>query len=153
MDRADDRTRLAIMLAGQCGLRRGEIARAQREDVERDLSGWSLRVTGKGGHERIVPLPDALAETILSRPAGWLFPSPAGGHLTPHWLGRTISDALGSGLTTHTLRHRAGTTAYAGTHDLRAVQEMLGHSKPETTACYVAIPDSAIRAAVAAAAA
>jgi integrase/recombinase XerD len=73
--------------------------------------------------------------------------------LTPHWLGRTVSAALGSGLTTHTLRHRAATTAYAGTHDLRAVQEMLGHSKPETTAQYTAIPDSSIRAAVAAAAA
>jgi len=54
---ADDRARLAIMLAAQCGLRRSEIARVRREDLEPDLVGHALRVAGKGGHVRIVPLP------------------------------------------------------------------------------------------------
>lgn len=145
---ADDRARLAIMLAGMCGLRRGEIARAQREDMERDLEGWSLRVVGKGGHERMVPLPDLLVEEIKARPVGYLFPSSHGEHLTPAHLGKLVSANLPGDLTTHTLRHRCATVAYAGTRDLRAVQELLGHSKPETTAIYTAIPDNAVRDAM-----
>lgn len=150
---ADERARLAIMLAGRCGLRRGEIAAARREDVEPDLLGYSLRVTGKGSHVRMVPLPADLAAAILRRPAGWLFPSSHGGHLTPHHLGKVVSRNLPPGLTTHTLRHRCATVAYAATRDLRAVQELLGHAKPETTAIYTAVPDGAVRAAMDAAAA
>lgn len=145
---ADERERLAIMLAGGCGLRRGEVAQARREDVERDLLGWCLRVVGKGGHVRLVPLPDEVAEEVLRRPAGWLFPSPRGGHLTPHHLGKLVSGCLGGDLTMHTLRHRCGTVAYAATKDLRAVQELLGHAKPETTAIYTETPPASIRAAV-----
>lgn len=145
---SDDRARLAIMLAGMCGLRRGEIAKAQREHLERDLVGWSLRVTGKGGHVRLVPMPDALADEIHRRDPGWLFPSTHGGHLTPHHLGKIISANLPGDLTTHTLRHRCATVAYAGSRDLRAVQELLGHAKPETTATYTAVPDESVRRAM-----
>jgi integrase len=145
---ADDRARLAILLAGVCGLRRGEIAAARREDVERDLLGWALRVRGKGGHVRLVPLTDEIERTIRLRPPGWLFPSSHGGHLTPHHLGKIVSRCLPDGLTTHTLRHRCGTQAYAATKDLRAVQELLGHAKPETTAIYTFVSGDAIRAAV-----
>lgn len=151
---ADARARLAIQLAGVCGLRRAEIAATRREDVEADLLGHVLRVAGKGGHVRLVPLPENLAREIMARPAGWLFPSPVrpGAHLTPHHLGKVISSNLPDGLTTHTLRHRCGTVAYAATGDLRAVQELLGHAKPETTALYTAISGEAIRAAMSGAA-
>lgn len=148
---ADKRARMATLLAGVCGLRRGEVARLRREDVVEDLSGWSLLVLGKGGKERLVPLPDDLARMLLACPAGWLFPSPAGGHLTPHHLGKLVSANLPAGYTMHTLRHRCATVAYSHTNDLRAVQELLGHAKPETTAIYTAVPGGAIRAAVAAA--
>jgi integrase len=142
-----------MLLAGQCGLRRGEIARASREDVEQDLSGWSLRVLGKGGHTRMVPLTDELGREILRRDPGYLFPSSHGGHLTPHHLGKTIAAALAAGHTTHSLRHRCATVSYAATRDLRAVQELLGHAKPETTAIYTLVPDDAVRSAMLAAAA
>ena len=148
LDIADDRARLAILLAGACGLRRGEIARTRREDMERDLTGWSLRVLGKGGQPRLVPLPEHVAAEIARRPAGWLFPSTHGGHLTAHHLGKIVSANLPDGLTTHTLRHRCATVAYAGSRDLRAVQELLGHAKPETTAIYTAVPDNAVREAM-----
>lgn len=149
----DERVRLAAALAGACGLRRGEIVTACREHLEPDPGGgWSLRVAGKGGHVRMVPLPESLADAILTRPPGWLFPSSHGGHLTPHHLGKLVAAALPGDLTTHTLRHRAGTVAYQATRDLRAVQELLGHAKPETTALYTRVPRDAIRAAMEAAA-
>lgn len=151
---ADARSRLAIMLAAQCGLRRSEIARSRTDDMEADLLGWSLRVAGKGGHVRLVPLSEELAGLVHGAEAGWLFPSPRGGsHLTPHHLGKIVSRYLPGGLTTHTLRHRCATISYAATHDLRAVQELLGHAKPETTMAYTQVPDASIRAAMAAAAA
>lgn len=143
---ADDRERLGLMLAGVCGLRRGEMARARREDLEEDLVGHSLRVVGKGGHVRLVPVPAELASFVASRPPGWLFPSPHGGHLTPHHLGKVVSATLPEGWTTHTLRHRCGTRAYAATKDLLEVQTLLGHAKPETTAIYVAVPMTGVRA-------
>lgn len=148
---ADPRARRAILLAGVCGLRRGELARTKREDLELDLVGWALRVHGKGGNVRLVPLPDDLARELLACPPGWLFPSTQGGHLTPAHLGKLVSRWLQEH-TTHTLRHRCGTLAYAATHDLRAVQELLGHAKPETTAIYTAVPGASVRAAVEAAA-
>lgn len=148
---SDARVRLAVRLAGQCGLRRGEIARIHVRHVEEALIGYALRVTGKGGHVRIVPLPDDLAVELLALD-GWAFPSPRGGHLTPHHLAKLIRAALGGDYCTHSLRHRAATAAYAGTRDLRSVQELLGHSRPETTAGYVAVPDDSIRAAMLAAA-
>ena len=46
------------------------------------------------------------------------------------------------------LRHRFATQAYNGTHDLRAVQQLLGHSRPETTARYTLTDDDALTAAV-----
>lgn len=151
---ADDRVCLMLQLAAKCGLRRGEIARLRREDVVEDLVGWSLRIVGKGGHERLVPLPADLSVELRSRPPSWLFPSDKwAGPLTPAHVGRLVSRALPEGWTCHTLRHRCATVAYAVERDLRAVQELLGHAKPETTARYTQVPQDAIRRAVEAAAA
>lgn len=145
---ADDRERLAIRLAGQCGLRREEVVQARTDDVERDLAGWSLRVVGKGGHVRVVPLPDDLARIILARHDGWLFPSPRGGHLTPAHLGKVVAARLGEDWTMHNLRHRAGTKSYEATRDLRAVQEFLGHASTDTTMLYTKVVSARVRAAM-----
>lgn len=147
---ADSRGRLMLELAAVCGLRRGEIARVRREDVVDDLLGRSLIVMGKGGHVRSVPLPDGLAVQLLEAPAGWVFPSPAGGPLTAAHVGKLVSRLLPEGWTCHTLRHRCATVAYHARRDLRAVQELLGHAKPETTALYTLVPADSVRALVAA---
>ena len=57
-----------------------------------------------------------------------------------------LIDVLGHGA--HSLRHRSGTRAYAVSKDIRAVQELLGHAKPETTAMYTQVPADDIRAAM-----
>ena len=162
---ADDRTRLALSLALFAGLRRAEVAALHT----RDITDHTIRVRGKGGDERLVPLHPTLAAALSAEldrrrrrmPAtgwstppeadGWLFPGANPGRpLSAHRMGAIIGDALPPGWTAHTLRHRFATQAYAATLDLRAVQELLGHSRPETTARYAAVPSGSLRAAVAA---
>lgn len=60
-----------MLSLGACaGLRRAEIAACRGDDLERDLDGWSLRVLGKGGRVRRVPLTDEIAEQIRARGPG-----------------------------------------------------------------------------------
>jgi integrase len=162
---ADDMTRLALMLAAYAGLRRGEIASLHTSEIGHD----QLRVVGKGGHHRDVPLHPELQSALQAElerrrrgrtgsgwpleyvtEAGYLFPSPVipGAPLTPHHMGVLMAAALPGKWTAHTLRHYFATAAYAQERDLRAVQELLGHTKPETTALYAAVPDGALRSAV-----
>lgn len=145
---ADERTRLMILLAARQGLRRGEICRIHSDDLTEDLGGWSLRVHGKGDKQRVIPLHEEIAAELRRLPPGWAFPGQVNGHLSPRWVGDLVQRALPAGWTTHTLRHRFATVAYHGSRDLLAVQELLGHSKPETTRMYVQLPDDALRAAM-----
>lgn len=149
---ADDRLRLMLLLGAQAGLRRAEISRVHSRDVERDAGGMVLRVQGKGDVVRRVPVEGTLRIRLLAIPEGFAFPGADHGHLSPAYVGKLISAALGPGWTAHTLRHRFASRAYAADRDLRAVQELLGHAKPETTARYTAVPLDAARRAVAAAA-
>lgn len=143
---------LMLQLAARAGLRRGEICRVHTADLVDDSDGPALRVVGKGGHIRHVPLTGALAAAIRHCPAGPVFPGKIDGHLSAHRVGDIISERLPGVWTAHTLRHRFATRAYAAQRDLRAVQELLGHAKITTTQIYTAVPDSALRAAVDAAA-
>lgn len=145
---SDVRVGLMLMLAAREGLRRGEISRIHTSDVTKDLMGWSLRVHGKGGKVRVIPLHDELALILKVLPNGWVFPGKIDGHLSPAYVGKLMSRALGEGWTAHTLRHRFATITYQGSRDLLAVQGLLGHSKPETTLQYVQLPDDALRAAM-----
>ena len=147
----DARVQLMVGLAAFLGLRRGEIARVHSDDLFEDLAGWSLVVHGKGGKDRTVPVVGRLLDELGDRGPGWVFPSPRGGHLTEQHVGKLIGRVLPDGWTAHTLRHRFATVAYAGTRDLFAVQELLGHSRPETTRGYVLLPGESLRLAVAAA--
>lgn len=153
---APARWRIAIRLAGEAGLRRSEVAQVGAGDIYRDLFGWSLRVHGKGGKERDVPLNDSLALEVRLGLHGqaWLFPSPATSvHLTADYIAKRVKQYLPQGWSMHSLRHRFATVAYAHTNDIRAVQELLGHANLNTTQRYVAAPRERLRAVAASAAA
>ena len=126
MEMATSSERLMIRLGAECGLRRGEIAAVHSDDVVADSIGHSLIVRGKGDKQRIVPLPDDLAGIIMDA-RGYLFPGRFGGHVEESYIGDHISRLLPDGYAAHTLRHRVATTAYAATHDLFVVAELLGH--------------------------
>lgn len=149
MEMATSSEKLMIRLGAECGLRRGEIARVHSDDVVADSAGRSLIVRGKGDKQRIVPLPDDLAGIIMDA-RGYLFPGRFGGHVEESYIGDHISRLLPDGYAAHTLRHRFATTAYAATHDLFVVAELLGHESVETTEHYVAMTPSRLREATAA---
>lgn len=136
---------LMLQLAAFAGLRRAEIAGLHSSDIEGD----TLRVTGKGGKTRNVPMHPRLAASLrgwLDGRSGFVFPGNDHGHLSPDWVGRQMSKLLGgedSGWTAHSLRHRFATKAYAGERDLLTVQQLLGHSSVATTQRYTQTPDDA----------
>lgn len=134
----DDRTRLMVALMALCGLRRAEVAALHTSALMDSIHGPVLRIIGKGGHARMVPVPGWIAADLKAR-RGWVFPGQIDGHLSPRRVGELVRDALPGDLTAHTLRHRYGTIAYGRSRDIRAVQELMGHAKLETTAAYVAV--------------
>lgn len=137
LNAAAPRELLMARMAGELGMRRGEVAKSRIEDLIRDRGGWSLIVNGKGGHQRVVPVPDELAADMIGWcNAGYLFPNGFGGHLSPPYVGMLISQLLGPA-TMHQLRHRFASLAYQRTRDLRALQRVLGHASLATTERYV----------------
>lgn len=163
---ANDKERLMLMLAGYAGLRRAEVAQVHPDDFDWQLN--RLLVRGKGGKERWVPVHPTLGAEVLAEVGrrtsgktgtGWryyvatitatdyLFPG-RHGHVQPDAVGKVLARLLAGAWTGHTLRHRFATVAHSVNRDLRAVQELLGHSKPETTARYVQADDGSKWAAV-----
>lgn len=149
--KANHAERLMILLAAECGLRRGEICQVHTNDVVTGARGeFTLIVHGKGDKQRNVPLPKDLAREILAA-QGYLFKGRWGGHVEESYVSSHVSKLLPRGYSCHKLRHRFATVAYSDSHDLLAVSRALGHSSTETTECYVALPDGALRELVTAA--
>lgn len=145
---ADSRTWLMVALGTRAGLRAMEIAQISTHDLARDEGGYSIRILGKGGKTRLVPIDDDLAQMILNRTPGYVFPGRIDGHISPAYVSRLVSSVLPPGVTCHKLRHRFATRAYRGSgHNLRAVQELLGHSSIATTQVYTGVDSDELRKA------
>lgn len=144
---ADTRTWLMVTLGMRAGLRAMEIAQVHSRDIVEDQGGASLRVTGKGGKTRLIPIDDDLALRIMDR-TGYVFPGRINGHVSPAYVSRLVSAVLPAGVTAHKLRHRFATRAYRGSgNNLRAVQELLGHSSVATTQIYTGVDSDELRRA------
>jgi integrase/recombinase XerC len=125
----------------------------------------TLRITGKGGKERLVPVL-AAARAAVERyralrpfppdPAGPLFRGVKGGALNPRQVQALMQRTrAGLGLpasaTPHALRHSFATHLLAHGGDLRAIQELLGHASLSTTQRYAEVEDGRLAAVFAAA--
>jgi integrase/recombinase XerC len=129
------------------GLRVSELTGLDREDL--DLTNGMLRVMGKGGKQRIVPLGSkavtAIIEYLTSRGAaadsGPLFLNTRAGRINRRSVARIIDAyvlkiAAFKRISPHTLRHTFATHMLEGGADLRAIQELLGHASLSTTQKY-----------------
>lgn len=146
LEKAPPRERLMALLAGEAGLRRAEVAQAHRDDLLEDGYGASLVVHGKGGKQRVVPITARLASAIRAHcNRGYLFPGQIDGHISAHYVGKLVGQLMPPGWSMHKLRHRYATRGYAGTGNLRAVQEALGHSSVATTERYTAVSSREVR--------
>ena len=141
------------------GLRVSELVGLRERDV--DARARMLRVKGKGGKERMVPLTGRALEVLKQLQAemvtvakrqgakgslkqqGWLFPSHGGsGHMTRQRFAQLLKQlAAQAGISPervspHVLRHAFATHLLENGADLRAVQQMLGHADISTTQIY-----------------
>jgi integrase/recombinase XerC len=138
-----DRALLELLYAS--GLRVAECCGLDLEDLDRRHG--TVRVVGKGGKERMVPVGDAALAALdahLGRRGamgGPLFRNPRGGRLSTRSVhrivGRRAREAgIARRVTPHTLRHTFATHLLGEGADLRLIQELLGHSRLSTTQRY-----------------
>ncbi len=144
------RDQAVITLLYGCGLRIGEALSLNGGDIDRRDS---LRVTGKRGKTRIVPLlPVALEAVALYRAAcpydiamdGALFLGKRGGRLNARAIQlsmQKIRIALGlpDSATPHALRHSFATHLLSAGGDLRTIQELMGHADLSSTQIYTEV--------------
>jgi len=140
-----------ITLLLTTGMRRAEAAALTLADI--DFEAGAVRVHGKGGKDRLLPLSQPTATALRSyltqrrKPihAHALFVTRQGKALAV--AGDTINQALdrilaraglaGQGITPHKLRHWFATQLVRSGVDLRTVQELLGHSSLQATEIYL----------------
>jgi integrase/recombinase XerC len=144
-------TAILALLYGS-GLRISEALAIRRSEAPRS-SGDALRVTGKGGKQRLVPVLPAVAALIgnylslcpyAPGPNGALFLGARGDVLNPRIVQRAMEklrSAMGlpETATPHALRHSFATHLLAAGGDLRSIQELLGHASLSTTQVYTAV--------------
>ena len=140
---------VATLLYG-CGLRISEALGLTGTDIPLPTV---LRIRGKGGKERIVPVIPAASsavETYLrlcpypTEPASPLFRGVRGGQLNPRAIQKAMAQArlqlgLPATATPHAMRHSFATHLLNAGGDLRAIQELLGHASLSTTQAYTAV--------------
>ena len=139
-----------LTLLWGCGLRVSEALSLTGADAP---LAETLRITGKGGRERLVPvLPAARAATdgylracpFPATPATPLFRAARGGALSRRQVARVMEQSrmqlgLPPSATPHALRHSFATHLLASGGDLRVIQELLGHASLQSTQVYAAV--------------
>jgi integrase/recombinase XerC len=156
------RDRALFEIAYACGLRAEEL-------VDLDVAGVSfedeeVRVEGKGRKTRIVPAGESALRAVArwlerGRPAlqsgdgtPALFLSKSGRRLSTSDVRRRLQTwarqaAIQGGISPHALRHSFATHLLDGGADLRAIQELLGHSSVSTTQIYTRVESARLKSA------
>jgi len=147
-----ERESLIFELLYGSGIRNSELVGVDLEDIR--LREEAILVRGKGKKERFVPLSETAVDALrqylpkrnelvarFKRVHAALLVNQRGERLTTRSVGRIVKQiAVAKGLPAdihpHTLRHAFGTHMLAEGADLRAIQELLGHSRLSTTQRY-----------------
>ena len=156
------RDRAMFEIAYGCGLRAEELVNLELTGVEFDAE--QLRVLGKGSKTRFVPAGEPALRAVArylerGRPAlagagdeGALLVSKTGRRLSTSDVRRRLHvwarhAAAQGAVYPHALRHSYATHLLEGGADLRAIQELLGHSSISTTQIYTRVESARLRAA------
>ena len=154
------RNRAIIEVFFSCGLRVSELTNLKLSDLF--LSQGFIRVNGKGGKQRLVPISErAIHELELwfddrrqmeIKPGeeDYVFLNRRGHHLTRTMILIMVkrqAEAAGikKTISPHTLRHSFATALLKGGADLRIIQELLGHADLGTTELYTHMDDESLR--------
>jgi integrase/recombinase XerC/integrase/recombinase XerD len=155
----DLRDRALLELAYAAGLRVEELVNLDVRSLDADAE--EVRVEGKGGRTRVVPVGEhawraldrylARGRTVLnSGESEALFLSKTGRRLSTSDVRRRLRlQARRAGISPHTLRHSFATHLLEGGADLRAIQELLGHSSISTTQTYTRVESKRLKKAYA----
>ena len=160
------RDRALLELLYGTGARISEAVGLAVDDL--DLASAAVRLAGKGGKERVVPVGSYAVRAVQdylvrARPAlaeksragvrgGALFLNARGGPLSRQSAWTILRDAaeragIDAELSPHTLRHSFATHLLEGGADLRTIQELLGHATISTTQTYTRIESTRLRKA------
>ena len=155
------RDRAILELFYASGLRLTELCSARLENL--DQSEGFMRVTGKGGKMRLVPvgevalkaLEDYLGnerkDLIKANTSSWVFLSVRGGRLSPERVREIVKNraqqaGIKQNMYPHLLRHSFATHLLQNGADLRVIQDMLGHADIATTQIYTHVDQKSLRA-------
>lgn len=143
-----DKAMLELMYS--CGLRVSELLTLEKKNI--NLVKGTIKVTGKGDKQRIIPIGDFACEyvekyikEVRSRNKGtksnYLFLNKYGNPISRIYFFTQIKKysqivGIDKNVSPHTLRHSFATHLLENEADLRTVQEILGHSKLSTTQIY-----------------
>lgn len=139
-----------VTLLYACGLRISEALKLTGADAPLPTA---LRIVGKGGKERQVPVLPVAQHAVQDylrhcpfeiSPASPLFRGVRGGALNPRLVQKSVAQArmqlgLPATATPHAMRHSFATHLLNAGGDLRAIQELLGHASLSTTQAYTAV--------------
>lgn len=143
------------------GLRLSELCQARLENL--DLDEHFIRVTGKGGKTRLVPVGGRACEAVQDyldnersllvkkKTSSWIFLSIRGGALSPERVREIVKQRAKAGgieqtIYPHLLRHSFATHLLQNGADLRVIQDMLGHADIATTQIYTHVDQKGLKA-------
>lgn len=151
-DRRNARDKALCALTGFLGLRVHEATGIRPEDF--NLEEMILTVRGKGDKTRYVPLSDKVMSFIAPAMRSAIVNKTTVVNMSTGGARGAITKlakraGLASHVSSHDMRATFATAAYGVSHDIRAVQELLGHANVNTTQVYTGVTRDAMRTAAA----
>ncbi len=137
--------KLLLWIIYSCGLRRSEAINIRLKDIDRVRGIIHIR-EGKGGVDRIVPVPDKVWQKVDEyqasyAPKEYLFEGQTGGRYSSESVYRVFKQAMVKAgirkdVGVHSLRHSYATHLHENGLDIKYIQELLGHKSTRTTEIY-----------------
>lgn len=147
----NSRDRLIFEILYGIGVRREELVNIKVKDI--NFARGYIKVYGKGGKERLIPIYPKLAEMIKAFAGtsnGWLFPSRKfpGQHLSLRQVNEIVDKWVakaglkGKNITPHKFRHSFCSHLFENGAELKTIQDMAGHSNANSTQIYTKVSNN-----------